>query len=129
MHRGLGFRAQRTSSVHSGRVLCTAGVGSVHSDAVDRRFTHARSCCSCLLDCVARHAVNHRTARRKDHPAPKQEGQVLRGGASCSTFSKKELRKEKIQVTEYKIPSLLVLLCDLYTVSGVLSECVKGGKG
>ena len=94
-------------------VLCTWEFKVASKSGVGRRFTHARSCCSCLLDCVARHAVNHRTARRKDHPAPKQEGQVLRGGASCSTFSKKELRKEKIQVTEYKIPSLLVLLCDL----------------
>ena len=48
--------------------------------AVGRVFTHARSCCSCLLDCVASHTVNHKTARRKDHPAPKQEGQVLCGG-------------------------------------------------
>ena len=47
--------------------------------AVARRFTHARSCCSCLLDCVARHTVNHKRAPRKDHPAPKQEGQVLEG--------------------------------------------------
>ena len=45
--------------------------------AVGRGFTHARSCCSCLLDCVASHTVNHKTARRQDHPAPKQEGQVL----------------------------------------------------
>ena len=49
--------------------------------AVGRVFTHARSCCSCLLDCVASHTVNHKTARRQDHPAPKQEGQVLCGGA------------------------------------------------
>ena len=48
--------------------------------AVGRMFTHARSCCSCVLDCVASHTVNHKTARRKDHPAPKQEGQVLCGG-------------------------------------------------
>ena len=75
------FRAQQMSSVHSGRVLCTAGVSSVHSDAVARRFTHARSCCSCLLDCVARHTVNHKRARRKDHPAPQQEDQILCGGA------------------------------------------------
>jgi hypothetical protein len=33
-----------------------------------------------LLDCVARHTVNHKRAPRKDHPAPKQEGQVLCGG-------------------------------------------------
>ena len=39
------------------------------------------SCCSSLLDYVARHTVNHKKARCKDHPAPKQEGQVLCGGA------------------------------------------------
>ena len=43
-------------------------------ETAKRPGRHARSCCSCLLDCVARHTVNHKRARRKDHPAPQQEG-------------------------------------------------------